>query len=148
MITVLLVRHADIDVPPPIGNTDPSLNMKGLIRANELARVAEAAGVTTIFTSGLKRTKETAAPLAVRLHLAQPPSVVPDVAEFAAGARAGLYGAVVLVVGHTNTVPPMIDALVSPQPTVTIQGFDNLFVVSLATGESQLVRLKYGPPSD
>jgi phosphohistidine phosphatase SixA len=146
MITVLLVRHADVDVPPPISNPDPSLTVKGTVRADQLARVAEAAAVTTIFTSELKRTKETAAPLAVRLHLA--PSVVPDVAEFAAGARAGLYGPVLLVVGHTNTVSAMIDALVTPQPGVTIQGFDNLFLVSLAAGESQLVRLKYGSPSD
>jgi broad specificity phosphatase PhoE len=148
MITVLLVRHADVDVPPPIGNPDPSLNTKGMIRAHELARVAEVAGVSAIFTSELKRTKETAAPLAARLQLARPPSVVPDVTEFAASARAGLYGPVVLVVGHTNTVPPLIDALVSPQPSITIQGFDNLFVVSLAAMESQLVWLKYGPPSD
>lgn len=146
MITVLLVRHADVDVPPPIGNPDPSLTVNGKVRADQLARVAEAAGVTTIFTSELKRTKETAAPLVARLHLA--PSVVPDVAEFAAGARAGLYGPVVLVVGHTNTVSVMIDALVIPQPAVTIQGFDNLFLVSLAAGESQLVPLKYGSPSD
>jgi phosphohistidine phosphatase SixA len=148
MITVLFVRHADVDVPPPIGNADPSLNEKGVIRANELARVVEAANVTTIFTSNLKRTKETAAQLAARLHLAQPPSVVPDLDEFAAGARAGSFGPVVLVVGHTDTVPPMIDALVSTQPNVTIQGFDNLLVVSLAAEESQLVRLRYGPPSD
>src|SRR4051794_14300858 len=106
MITVLLVRHADIDVPSPPGNPDPSLNVQGVIRANELARVAEAAGVTTIFTSELKRTRETATPLAARLHLAHPPSVVPDVPEFVAGVRAGQYGPVVLVVGHTNTVPP------------------------------------------
>ena len=72
---------------------------------------------------------------------------MPALAEFAAGVRAGLYGPVVLVVGHTNTVPPMIDALVTPQPGVTIQGFDDLFIVLLAAGESQLVRLKYGPPS-
>jgi phosphohistidine phosphatase SixA len=144
MITVLFVRHADVDVPPPIGNLDPSLNTKGVIRAHELARVAELAGVSAIFTSELKRTKETAA----RLQLAQPPSVVPDVSEFAANARAGLYGPVVLVIGHTNTVPPMIDALVSPPPSIIFQGFDNLFVVSLAAGKSQLVWLKYGPPSD
>jgi phosphohistidine phosphatase SixA len=144
MTTVLFVRHADVDVPPPVGNPDPSLNTKGVIRANELARVAEAAGVSAIFTSELKRTKETAAPLAARLDLARPPSVVPDVAEFAAGVRAGRYGPVVLVVGHTNTVPPLIDALVSPQPNIMIEGFDNLLVVSVAVGDSQLVRLKYG----
>ena len=43
MITVLLVRHADIDVPPPTGNPDPSLNAKGVIRANELGWPAAAA---------------------------------------------------------------------------------------------------------
>jgi len=142
MITVLFVRHADVEEPPPIGNPDPPLTMKGVVRAHELAHVAAAAGVSAIFTSDRKRTKETAKPLAARLRLA--PTVVPDVAQFAAGVRAGQFGRVVLVVGHTNTVPAMIDALVTPQPNITIEGFDNLLVVSLTAGDSQLVRLKYG----
>jgi broad specificity phosphatase PhoE len=131
-----------------MGNPDPSLNVQGVVRAHDLAREAAAAGVTTVFTSALKRTKETAAPLAALLNLTHPPSVVPDLSVFAASARAGLYGPVALVVGHSNTVPLMIDALVSPQPQIAVQGFDNLFIVSLTAGESQLIRLKYGAPPD
>jgi len=148
MVTVLLVRHADVDVPPPIGNPDPSLNVKGVLRANELARVAEVAGVTAIFTSDLKRTKETVAPLATRVGLPQPLPVVSDVDQFAADVGAGKFGTVVLVVGHTNTIPLIIDALVSPPQSVAVQGFDNLYLVSLAIGASQMIRLRYGAPSD
>jgi broad specificity phosphatase PhoE len=150
MITVLFVRHADVDVPPPIGNPDYSLNVKGVLRANELAHVAEKAGVTAIFTSDLKRTKETAAPLAMRLGLAQPLPVVSDsdVEQFAADVRAGKSGPVVLVVGHTNTIPRMIDALAGSPQSVAVQGFDNLYLVPVAIGASQMIRLRYGSPSD
>lgn len=147
MVTVLLVRHADIEIPPPLGTDDPPLTPTGLIRAEELARVAEAAGVTTIFTSPLKRTKQTAAPLAVRLELTQPLPVVPSIGSFATGVRDGQFGSVVLVVGHSNTVPNMIDALLGQPTGVTISGFDNLFIVSLTSTESQLVWLKYGLPT-
>jgi broad specificity phosphatase PhoE len=49
MITILLVRHADIDLPPV--TADPSLNEAGRQRAVALAHVAGSAGVTTVFTS-------------------------------------------------------------------------------------------------
>jgi hypothetical protein len=54
----------------------------------------------------------------------------------------------VLVVGHTNTIPRMIDALAGSPQSVAVQGFDNLYVVSSAIGASQMIRLRYGAPSD
>ena len=60
----------------------------------------------------------------------------------------GPDGAVVLIAGHSNTVPEMIAALGVPPPLPTIgeQDFDNLFVVTAnaATGQAALVALKYG----
>lgn len=147
MVTVLLVRHADIEIPPRMGNPDPPLTTTGMIRAAELARVAGAAGVKTVFTSPLKRTIQTAAPLAMALGLPLPLPVVPEADEFAAAARAGQYGTVVLVVGHTNTIPELIDALLGIPAEVTVSGFDNLFVVSATATEAHLVHLKYGQPN-
>lgn len=143
MVHIFLLRHANIDEPPM--GLDPSLNAAGQARALDLVRVAELAGVATIFTSPLKRTKETAAPLAARLGLTT--KVVPPADEFAIRAHMGQYGPVVLVVGHSNTVPEMIAALTNKPAPPFLEGFDNLVLVSLSAAETSVVNLKYGAAS-
>jgi len=146
MITVLLVRHADIDLPP--GSTDPSLNAAGRARAKTLAQVAGAAGVATIFTSSFKRTKQTVQPLATLLGLQ--PRVAPEPEDLAHEVSSGAAGTVVLIAGHSNTVPEMIAAFGVSAAVAPIgdREFDNLFVVSVAgPGQASVVHLKYGKPS-
>jgi hypothetical protein len=144
--TILLVRHADIDLPP--ASPDPSLNDAGRERARSLAHVVGPAGVTAVFTSALARTKQTAAPALAILGIKA--CVMPDPRIVAGEIRAGEHGAVVLIVGHSNTVPGVIGALGVPEPLPVIgeHDFDNLFLVSL--GESAgagLLALKYGAPT-
>ncbi|MGH3879364.1 MAG: phosphoglycerate mutase family protein [Actinophytocola sp.] len=145
MQTVLFTRHADIDLPPT--SSDPELNAAGAARAEELAHVVHTAQVASVFTSTLRRTKLTAAPPAARLGLR--PAVAPPAAELARRVLAGELGAVVLVVGHSNTVPEMIAALgVTAPPTIGEREFDNLFVVTVAdSGEASSLALKYGETS-
>ncbi|MFI5492106.1 phosphoglycerate mutase family protein [Actinoplanes sp. NPDC051859] len=137
MITTLLVRHGEIDLPPT--SSDPDLNAAGRARAEALAHVAGSAGVATVFTSALKRTKQTAGPLLDLLgidvwEMPPPTVIVPRIA-------AGEFGQVVLIVGHSNTVPQVIAALGVPTPPVIGEtDFDNLFVVTAG----ELLRLKYG----
>ncbi|WP_086669195.1 SixA phosphatase family protein [Lentzea kentuckyensis] len=135
MTTVLLVRHADIDLPPEPG--EPSLNELGRRRAELLARIVAEAGVTAIVTSDRRRTKQTAQPLASRTQL-QPVVAGPDLAD---RIRAGSLGDVVLVVGHSNTVPPLVQELGGTPSPIGEREFDNLFVVTVDAGG---VRLKYG----
>lgn len=141
MITVFLIRHADVDVPPP--SADASLNAAGRARARALAHAVGLAGIEEIFTSELKRTKETVAPLAQLLAL-QP-------RETSDGLTGDLLGrpdgTVVLIASHSDTVPQMIGALGVPGPLPSIghRDFDNLFVVTAAgSGGGALVHLKYG----
>jgi phosphohistidine phosphatase SixA len=145
MRTVLFVRHADIDLPAT--SHDPVLNAEGVRRAEELARVVGAAQVASVFTSGLRRTKLTAAPLAARFGLR--PSEVPTPEEFARQVRVGELGAVIIVVGHSNTIPGMIAALgVVTPPIIGEREFDNLFIGTAAgNGEVSLLALKYGKAS-
>jgi broad specificity phosphatase PhoE len=145
MISVLFVRHADIDLPPL--SKDPPLNAAGLERAHALAHVAKMAGISAIFTSEFLRTKQTVMPLANLLGL--PPR---EITEALLGEiRRGTLGNVVLIAGHSNTVPDMMAALgvPSPLPTIGQREFDNLFVVTLmpSQGQAGLVGLHYGRES-
>src|SRR5947209_13815084 len=62
--TVVLVRHADTASLP-----DRPLSAAGLKRAQDLATALRNAGVTAIITTQLRRTRETAQPLATALGL-------------------------------------------------------------------------------
>jgi phosphohistidine phosphatase SixA len=140
MITVLFVRHADIDLPP--GSSNPPLNAKGRARADTLAHIASAAGVTAIFTSSFTRTKQTAEPLAARLGLQ--PQLAPPPPTFVQQVVSGALGEVIVVAGHSDTVPEMIAALSASRPTIGEREFDSLFVVAVAqSAEASVLRLKY-----
>ncbi len=111
--TVILVRHAEKAETP---KEDPALSDAGKRRAEALADALKGARISAIFTTVYQRTRDTAAPTARQAGL---------VAEALPIARGGLSehvaevvrklrekpDAVVLVVGHSNTVPAIARAL-------------------------------------
>jgi broad specificity phosphatase PhoE len=120
---VILVRHAERQ---PSG-TDPGLSAAGKRRALLLATMLAEAGVTAIFTSGARRTKETAAPLAAKVSVAS--RIIDD---DTAKARMQILGGgdVVVVVGHSDTVPEFIGALGGPSDLeIDDAEFDRMFVL-------------------
>jgi broad specificity phosphatase PhoE len=140
---VVVARHAD-RLP---GQKTDELSAAGVARSRELARVLEKAGVSVIIHSDTRRAAQTAAPLAEALGIS--PIVMPakDYAAIAGEARRH-PGATVLIVGHSNTVPPIIAALGGPQlPDLGDAEFDDLAVLSLCRcgwRPSRLLGLQYG----
>jgi broad specificity phosphatase PhoE len=145
--TVLLLRHADIDPPPSPTPDSWPLNAAGQARAETLAHVAGGAGVTTIYVSPALRTQQTAAPTAAKLGLQQRqvPATLPQLVQ---QVLSEATNAVVLIVGHSNTIPQMITALGAAFAGPPIQGHDDLFVVTVVgPGTAGGDRLKYGRPT-
>jgi broad specificity phosphatase PhoE len=138
---VIVVRHAEkVDE-----SADPLLSARGTARAEALARALKLAGVKAIYVTEYKRTALTAAPLAAALGLT--PIVVPaaQTATLVERIRKDNAGDVVLVVGHSNTAPGILEKLGSPE-RVEIAGdeYDNLFVLVPRPGSAPaLLRLKY-----
>ena len=145
---VVLVRHAEKSTE---GGDDPALTAIGRERAEALAATLRSAGVDAVIVSERRRTHETAAPLA------QARGIVPDtvrlgatVPEHAAAVarriRERYWGRTVLVVGHSNTVPPIIAALGGPRlPDICDPVHSHLFVMTLReNGEPQLIQSRYG----
>ncbi len=139
--TVFVVRHAEkVDA-----SDDPVLSAAGLARAESLARHLKASGVTAILVNKLQRTQLTAAPLAAQLRL-QPEvldSAKPE--DVVAALRQRHASGVVLVVGHSNTVPAILSLLgCSEKVTLADGDYDDLFVVvPAAQAPAWLLRLKY-----
>ncbi len=138
---VYLVRHGQkLD-----DGKDPSLSPAGEARAARLAAMLSASGVNAIYTTQFQRTRQHAAPLARALAIS--PVIV------SANDTAGLldkiasHGAdgIVLVVGHSNTVPAILRGLgYGGEVKIDEAEFDNLFVlVPKDKGAPALVRLKY-----
>ena len=137
-MVVILVRHAERQA----SGADPSLTAAGKRRAALLATMFAGAGVTSIFTSAARRTKETAAPLAAALGLT--PRQVDDSTAAARGQiLAG--GACVVVVGHSNTVPEFIEALGGPTDVaIDEHEFDHMFVLTVTPpAGASLLRFRY-----
>ena len=136
--TIFIVRHAEKAAG---GGDDPDLSEAGRARAEALATVLKDAGISAIYTTELKRTQQTAAPLAKTLHLDPAIIVAKDRAALSAKLR-GSSGNV-LVVGHSNTIPDVIKALgITTTVSIADNDYDNLFVVILDE-KPRLLRLHY-----
>ena len=141
--TVLLVRHAE-----RLNSSDTtSLSEAGLERANTLAHVVGSSHIDHIFITQYVRTKQTAAPIAAALGIE--PIIVQsgDIEELVDSIHA-YQGGVILVVGHSDTLPMIMTELgVSSVPPIGGNTFDNLFVVSLRRFGVRMTQLKFGNPT-
>jgi broad specificity phosphatase PhoE len=134
---LILVRHAERQ-PSTSPDDDPPLTDEGKARAQRLASLLAKAEIRAVFTTRFRRTQDTAKPLADLLHLT--PIVESDTLPLIAKLRTH-DDETVLVVGHSDTVPQIIKAFGGPTVTIDDDAFDDLFVLSPATGA--LTRLKY-----
>jgi broad specificity phosphatase PhoE len=142
--TILLVRHAEKNTTM-LGHDVP-LSTAGTVRARELARVLGESRVDTIVVTPYRRTRDTAAPLAQRLGDSL--LVIDPVDETVRRIRTELRGRTVLVVGHSNTIPAIVEALTGRSVPPFEEGeYDRLDVVTLIPGRPAThVRLRYGAP--
>lgn len=145
--TVYLVRHAEKEIVNP-KELDAPISATGQARAKVLVSRLGTAGVAAIVTSQFRRTQETAAPLAAAI------GVTPEVinagkvgdTDSAVAAVFRHRGKKVLIVGHSKTIPLIIEALGGPRlPDICESQYSDLFIVYLPpSGAPQLVRQKYG----
>ena len=142
---VIVVRHAEKADQTP----DTALSAKGVARAQALATLLRSAGVTHIISSEFQRTRQTAAPLASALGLTVEQVPARDLPALVARLKALDPASVVVVVGHSNTIPPMLTVLGWPNTVDLHEGdFDNVFVLVPHPGQrASMVRLKYGQPT-
>jgi phosphohistidine phosphatase SixA len=142
---VIVVRHAE----KADQTSDTALSSQGEARAKALADLLRGARVTHVITSEYLRSRQTAAPLATALGLTAEQVPARDLPALVARLRALDPASIVLVVGHSNTIPPMLTALGWPDTLALREGdYDDVFVLAPQPGQrASMVRLKYGQPS-
>lgn len=142
---VILVRHAERATEPA---GDPGLTPAGQQRATALAQALAGLRVNAIVTTQFRRTRDTAAPLAQALGL-QP--LVVDAKAGHVQAVADVVRAqtgVVLVVGHSNTVPAVLAALGGPKLAELCEtSFHHAFMLQPAPQPPRWAQFSYGAPS-
>jgi len=140
---VYLVRHADRDPNAPDALTDA-----GRARAQALARVLKDTGLTVVVRSDTLRTRDTAAPVVKAGHLAE--KVSPPDARHVQAAHHAICAAgpraVVLYVGHSDTIGPLLNKLGYPgRVSFEDDEYGNLWILlPQASGPPSLLRLHYG----
>lgn len=139
---IFLVRHAEAEAD---GTRNPHLAVTGRERAELLAQVLRDAQVERAFSTDYHRTLETAGPLAqqanIQLELYDPSAL----AEFAERLK-GL-GQRVIVFGHSNTTPALVEALGGhPGAPIDHEEYDRLYVVTVRPdgSASTTLLLHYG----
>jgi broad specificity phosphatase PhoE len=145
---VFAVRHAE----KASEASDPAIPLSdaGRRRGERLAEMLRDCGITAIYSTDTVRTRATAEPLARLLHLttriydtkdsAGHPTAAPLLALLRQEPQA-----VVLVVGHSNTVPELLSALGAPgKVEIADSEYDNLFLLVPAPGGNPVfLRMRY-----
>lgn len=119
-----VMRHLQKDA-----GADPGLSVEGKANAERLAGWFGKRPPRTLYVSTTRRARETAGPLAAKLHL------IPK--EYAPADLDGLVARVrqeagpVLVVGHSNTVPEIVARLGGTRPEpIAEESFGDIWHVS------------------
>ncbi|SET19119.1 SixA phosphatase family protein [Stigmatella erecta] len=142
--TVWVVRHAE---KTSAEAADPPLSEQGQARAEDLARRLRGEGVEAIFVSPTVRTRATAEPLARAAGKALLSYPAKDYAGLRQRIQKEFQGRTVLVVGHSNTVLEILEALGAPRPLPALadEDYDYLFRVSLPeAGAATVKTVQYG----
>lgn len=137
LTTVFIVRHAEYDI-----NTE-HLTSDGIERAETLAKELCEADVTVIYTTSLIRTQETAQPLATAKELQL--NINDNIDTLVNEIKTEHVGEVILIVGHSPTVPGIINSLIEESSGYSVgDDFHNLFVVVFNSRNYKVINLQYG----
>ncbi|OYY05385.1 MAG: hypothetical protein B7Y76_01165 [Sphingobacteriia bacterium 35-40-5] len=146
-ITIILVRHAEKDTSVAGSTTmqaNPPLSAQGKIRAEKLVDVLKPYSIDAIFSTKYNRTRSTAMPIAAKLGVeiqTYDPSKQAELASLLKSWK----GKTILVVGHSNTVPGLVNLLTgnSNYPNLSENEYGKIFMVRLDNGKTSHQQISY-----
>ncbi len=139
--SIYVVRHAEKQITE--GEADPELTEAGRARAQALPAALADVTIEEVYSSRYRRTQQTVAPVAEAAGLeilAYDPADSPALAARLLASPATH----ILVAGHSNSVPGLIEALGAEPPSITDEQYGDLFVITVDGDEVSLETRHYG----
>lgn len=148
--TIIFVRHAE---KAETGGDDPPLSEAGQRRVEELTRqlldIDVLAGIDAVYSTQYQRTQQTVRPVADELDLPINTYDAGDTEEFLEEILREHKGEIILVAGHSNTVPAMIRDIGGHQnvPDIAEDEYDNIYILAIPWfGKTKTIRMRFGEP--
>lgn len=136
--TIWLVRHAEkeavaITDTAKMSASDPNLSAEGKLRAEALALELKDSKISAVFTTTFKRTHQTAVPTLKRFQLIATTYNPANLPAFAKHVLTFYAGSNVLIVGHSNTIIPTLQAFGATKPfdALVDDDYDLLFKITI-----------------
>jgi broad specificity phosphatase PhoE len=141
--TIILVRHAE---RVNAMSADALLSPAGEERARQLSEVLKDAKIQRIYVTEVRRTQQTAEPIAARLHLKPIVIAKEEVDALVNDLRKSGENETVLVVGHADTVPLIIERLGGGSvPAFGDSEYDRMIALLVGDhGKTRVLTLRYG----
>lgn len=130
--TYYLIRHAEKDRSDPT-NRNPHLNTKGVERSERWNQILEHVKFDAVYSTNYFRTMETAQPIADKNKLTiknyNPNDLDNELSQFLKETK----GKTVLIVGHSNTTPSFVNAIIGKNTYSDIDDSNNgnLYIVTI-----------------
>ena len=139
--TVWIVRHAEKDRSDST-NKNPSLTLQGLERANKWALFFKDKNIAAVYSTNYKRTQQTALPIAKEQNL----EIISYTAKELISEKfiADNKGKNIVIVGHSNTTPELVNSLLGEKKYEDIADRENnnVFIVTLNKNKTTAKRVK------
>ena len=135
------IRHAEKDRSDST-NKNPSLTIQGLERANKWALFFKDKNIAAVYSTNYKRTQQTALPIAKEQNL----EIISYTAKELISEKfiADNKGKNIVIVGHSNTTPELVNSLLGEKKYEDIADRENnnVFIVTLKKNKATAKRVK------
>ena len=135
------IRHAEKDRSDST-NKNPSLTLQGLERANKWALFFKDKNIAAVYSTNYKRTQQTALPIAKEQNL----EIISYTAKELISEKfiANNKGKNIVIVGHSNTTPELVNSLLGEKKYEDIADRENnnVFIVTLKKNKTTAKREK------
>ena len=145
---IVVVRHAEKVAD---GSADPTLTEAGEARALALSQALSGARVAALIATQYRRTRLTLQPLSARHDLdievvdADSDAIDAHIIAVAEAARSNMTDGLVVIAGHSNTVPLIVEALSgrTAEP-MSEDEYDRLYLLLPGPDGMDLITARYG----
>lgn len=142
MTTYYMIRHAEKDRTDS-KNKNPELNKDGKLRAENWAKVFKEVDFDAIYSTDYNRTKQTAQPTAtsqsLKVETYDPENLFND--DF----KKKTEGKTVLIVGHSNTTPQLVNKILGSEKFKDIPDDENgaMYILNILPNQNKNIKTLY-----